>query len=167
MFKPNLAIALLTLAPLSAAAYETGNLTCENIGQFAGQTLTARQSGVPKEIYLSLLNERLPGSAQLERKLVANITTIIYQSDLLAAMEPADAYVVFRHDCLSALAEDGMRGQEEQNDDTTGEQDEEDETVGKLRTYEENALSASCQTKLGECRAGSWSGGSAQQSARQ
>src|SRR6516165_5822583 len=47
MFKRMLVVSALALAPLGASAYEIGNLTCENIGQLAGQTLLAKQSGVP------------------------------------------------------------------------------------------------------------------------
>jgi hypothetical protein len=125
------AFALLALAPLTAGAYQTGNLTCENIGEFAGQTLTAKQSGVPRDVYLSLLNERLPGDAQIERRLVATITTIIYQNDLLTSMQPDDAYTVFRQDCLRSLAEDGAKQDEEGATDEDGYQDT---TVGELRT---------------------------------
>jgi hypothetical protein len=114
MSRQMLVIALLSLAPLGASAYQTGSLTCDNIGQLAGQTLAAKQSGISQDIYVSLLNEKLsenlPGNAQIERKLVANITTIIYQNDLPAAMKPADAYAVFRQDCLRGLAEDDAKG---------------------------------------------------------
>jgi len=134
MFKLELVIVLLTLTPLGATAYQTGNLTCENIGQLAGQTLTARRSGIPQEIYLAALNERLPGDAQIERKLVEDITTIIYQNDQLAAMEPADAYAAFQQDCLRGKAEDGLKGQEGDNEGTTDEEGEQDGTAGDLRS---------------------------------
>ena len=123
MFKQHLAIALFALTPLGAGAYDTGNLTCDNIGQFAGQTLTAKQSGIPEDIYLSLLNDRLPGDATVERNLVARITTLIYQDDLLTTMEPADAYAAFQQDCLRGLAEDDLNAEDE-DDDTRGEQND-------------------------------------------
>jgi hypothetical protein len=134
MLNPRLAFALLALAPLTAGAYETGNLTCENIGQFSGQTLSASQSGVPQEVYLSLLNERLPGDAQIERRLVATIITIIYQNDLLTSMRPDDASAVFRQDCLRSLAEDGAEQDEEDSGAATDEDGDQDTTVGELRT---------------------------------
>jgi hypothetical protein len=80
---------------------------------------------------LSLLNERLPGDAQIERRLVATITTIIYQNDLPTSMQPDDAYAVFREDCLRSLAEDGAKQDEEGATDEDGDQDT---TVGELRT---------------------------------
>jgi len=134
MLNRRLVFALFASAPLTAGAYETGKLTCDNIGQFAGQTLNAKQSGVPQEVYLSLLNKRLPGDAQIERKLVATITTIIYQNDLLTSMQPDDASAVFRQDCLRSLAEDGAKQDEEDSGAATDEDGDQDTTVGELRT---------------------------------
>jgi hypothetical protein len=137
MFSQKLAVVLLTLTPLGASAYETGNLTCENIGQLAGQTLMAKQSGIPEEIYLSLLTERLPGNADVERKLVANITTIIYQNDLLASMQPSDAHAVFQQDCVRSRIEDSVKGQADDNGGATdedGEEGEQDGSTGELRS---------------------------------
>jgi len=73
MFKRMLVVSALVLAPLGASAYEIGNLTCENIGQLAGQTLLAKQSGVPIETYLSALNDRIPGDAYVERQIIARM----------------------------------------------------------------------------------------------
>jgi len=122
MFEKPLTIALLALTPLAASAYETGHLSCENVGQLAGQTLIAKQSGIPQDTYMSALNEALPGGAQVERKLVLAIATIIYQNDLPPAMGAADAYAVFQQDCLRDQAADGMRGQDDDAGDTGREQ---------------------------------------------
>jgi hypothetical protein len=97
----------------------------------------AKQSGIPQEIYLSLLTERLPVNADVERKLVANITTIIYQNDLLASMEPSDAHAVFQQDCVRSRIKDGVKGQADDNGGATdedGEEGEQDGTTGELRS---------------------------------
>jgi hypothetical protein len=133
MFTQKLAMALLAMAPLCAGAYETGNFTCDSIGQLAGQTLSAKQSGIPREIYLSLLNERLPGDAQIERRLVASITTIIYQNDLPSGVQPDDAYAAFRQDCLRGLAEDGAKPDDDDSGAARDEDDDQDTAVGELR----------------------------------
>jgi hypothetical protein len=112
MFKRKLAVCAMAFAPLAASAYETGSLTCENIGQLAGQILLAKQSGVPFQTYLSALNDRLPGDAYVERQLVASITVIIYENDLLTEMKPADAYAVFQQDCVRDQAEDRVNGRQ-------------------------------------------------------
>jgi len=108
MLKRKLAVCALALAPLAASAYETGNLTCENIGQLAGQTLIAKQSGIPMDTYLSALNDRIPGDAQVERQLIASVIVIIYENDLLTGMKPTEAYTVFQQDCMRDQAADRM-----------------------------------------------------------
>jgi len=113
MLKRQRAVFALALAPLAASAYETGNLTCENIGQLAGQTLLAKQSGVPLQTYLTALNDRIPGDAYVERQIIASVTVIIYENDLLTGMKPAEAYAVFQQDCARGQAEDRMNGQHE------------------------------------------------------
>src|SRR5262245_48977732 len=131
MLKRRLAAAMLTLTPAFAAnAYDTGELTCDNIGQLAGQTVVAKQSGIPQDVYLSALNERLPEGARLERNLIAAITTIIYQNDLLAGMRPADAYAVFQQDCMRAQAENRAK---DENDGVTDEDGEPEGTTGEFR----------------------------------
>lgn len=108
MFTRKLAVCALALAPLAASAYETGNLTCENIGQLAGQTLIAKQSGIPLDSYLSALNDRIPGDAHVERQLIASVIAIIYENDLLSGMKPTEAYAVFQQDCMRGQVEDRM-----------------------------------------------------------
>ena len=121
MLKQTLFVAALALGPAMAAhAYQTGELTCDNIGQLAGQTLVAKQSGIPQDVYLSALSQRMPADAQLERKLVAAITAIIYQNDLLTGMKPADAYAVFQQDCIQSQAQDSGNDNPGATDDDDG-----------------------------------------------
>jgi len=119
MLKQQFAAAALALAAAgSASAYNTGNLTCENVGQLAGQTIIAKQSGIPQEFYVAILDEKLPGDALIERTIVATIAMIIYRDDLLAVMEPADAYQVFEEDCRRRQTEEsGGDGQSGNSDD--------------------------------------------------
>ena len=83
-----------------ANAYETGTLICQRIGELAAETLAAKQTGTDLEIHLAALNQPFELDAERERKLVANLVVIIYRNELLAAMTPVDAYMVFRSDCL-------------------------------------------------------------------
>ena len=111
------AAALALAAAGSASAYDTGKLTCENVGQLAGQTIIAKQSGIPQELYVAILDEKLPGNALIERTIVETIAMIIYRDDLLAVMEPADAYQVFEQDCRRRQTEEsGDDGQSENSD---------------------------------------------------
>jgi hypothetical protein len=110
--KQKFAVAALALASAgSASAYNTGKFTCENVGQLAGQTIIAKKSGIPQELYVAILDEKLPGDALIERTIVATIAMIIYRDDLLAVMEPADAYQVFEEDCRRRQTEESGDGQ--------------------------------------------------------
>jgi hypothetical protein len=91
------ALALAASGP--ACAYQTGSLTCEKIGELAAQTLVAKQSGLTYATLYSELMDPLPGDG-VERKLVGSIVEIIYHNDLIVAMKPSDAQVVFMHDCM-------------------------------------------------------------------
>jgi len=95
-----MAAALFGAVAGSAHAYDIGSLTCERIGQLAAETLAAKQSGTALEPELTTLTAPLTTDATVERKLVTNIVTIIYNNDLLVAMKPDDAYMVFKGDCM-------------------------------------------------------------------
>jgi|SRR5215831_4072688 len=92
--------ACLLAAAMPARAYDTGSLTCERIGELAATTLAAKQSGTAPGVSLAALTDQFSPDARVERKLVSNINNIIYQNDLIAAMKPGDAYLVFMHDCM-------------------------------------------------------------------
>ena len=122
--KQKFAVAALALASAgSASAYNTGQFTCENVGQLAGQTIIAKQSGIPQEIYVAILDEKLPGDALIERTIVATIAMIIYRDDLLAVMEPADAYQVFEEDCRRRQTEESGNGQSGSSDGGAAEEE--------------------------------------------
>src|SRR5689334_8413867 len=101
MYKSAFTGAALLCFSLSASAYDTGSLTCERIGELAATTLAARQSGTAAGASLAALTALFSPDATVERKLVTNINNIIYTNELLVAMKPDDAYVVFMHDCMS------------------------------------------------------------------
>ena len=92
--------ALVLLGSSPANAYEIGTLTCQRIGELAAEALAAKQTGTELDVQLSKVTAPLDIEAAQERKLVTNIVTLIYQNDLLVAMKPVDAYLVFRSDCM-------------------------------------------------------------------
>jgi hypothetical protein len=92
-----------------ASAYDIGDLTCQRIGELAAETLVAKQSGTQFEPELTRLTAPLATEATVERKLVTNIVTIIYQNDLIVAMKPDDAYMMFMGDCVRGQREDRGR----------------------------------------------------------
>jgi hypothetical protein len=125
MLRTPIAVAALAFVAAGGAnAYPTGQLTCQNVGQLAAQTLHAKQSGVPFETYLTALDQRLPSEAQVERRLVSNITSVIYQNTVLDGMKPDDAYAVFVEDCVSAQERERSNGQGKDDDAEHQDQDE-------------------------------------------
>ena len=120
IMKLHIAIGALALTLSAGAnAYETGHLTCQNVGQLAAQTLLAKQSGIPYGAYLTALNEKLPAEAQVERQLAGNITAVIYQNSLMDQMRPDDAYAVFVQDCVEGQQRDQMENGQEQDDESS------------------------------------------------
>src|SRR5215831_11163804 len=98
MKKLPVAATLFAVTSVQVNAYDTGSLTCERIGELAAQTLMAKHSGTSHNAQLFSLNSMVPEGADIERNLLTNIVRIIYRNDLLAAMKPEDAYMVFMGD---------------------------------------------------------------------
>jgi hypothetical protein len=109
MYKSALIGACLLSLSSYVSAYDTGSLTCERIGELAATTLAAKQSGTAPGVSLAALTQQFSADATVERKLVSNLNNIIYTNDLLVAMRPDDAYVVFMHDCMSGRDWDRKR----------------------------------------------------------
>lgn len=109
MYKSAFLGACLLAASSHVSAYDIGSLTCERIGELAARTLAAKQSGTAPGVSLAALTDQFSVDARIERKLVSNINSIIYQNDLLVAMKPDDAYLVFMHDCMSGRDWDRTR----------------------------------------------------------
>jgi hypothetical protein len=103
------ALVVLVATAGSANAYDIGGLTCQRIGELAAETLVAKQAGKEFEPELTRLVSPLASEAKVERKLVTNIVTIIYQNDLIVAMKPDDAYMMFMGDCMRGQREDRGR----------------------------------------------------------
>ena len=126
--KLHIAIGALALTLSAGAnAYDTGQLTCQNVGQLAAQTLLAKQSGIPYGAYLTALNEKMPAEAQVERQLAGNITAVIYQNAMLDQMRPDDAYAVFVQDCVDGQQRDQMQGDQQGQDEDSSDRNEEEE----------------------------------------
>ena len=64
--------------------------------------MQAKQSGIAYEDLVTALQQSMPDEAQIERKVATEITTLVYQTDLLDAMKPEEAYVVFAQNCMDA-----------------------------------------------------------------
>ena len=99
---------ILSLAASAAAAYETGTLTCQRIGELAAETVHAKRSGVPDEDSRASLLQPFAEDG-VERRLLTNMFEMIYRNDLLAGMKPSDAYIVFLRDCMTGKSQPANR----------------------------------------------------------
>jgi hypothetical protein len=92
--------------------------------------LTARQSGISPEAYLSALDQNLPPDANVERALVVKIAEVVYQDDEIARMKPEQAYLMFAQNCVQGQEQDQMSGQREEaapDEDDNESMDEDDQ----------------------------------------
>jgi hypothetical protein len=103
-----LSAVVLSFAASTAAAYDTGTLTCQRIGELAAETVAAKRSGVSDEASLATL-VRPFDEGGVERRLLVNLVDIIYRNELLVAMTPSDAYIVFLRDCMTGKGLPGGR----------------------------------------------------------
>ena len=92
--------AVLVMASSNADAYDIGSLTCPRIGDLAAETIVAKHDGTTADAQLAKLIGMFEADAAIERKLVTNIVHTLYENELLEAMQPADAYMVFMGDCI-------------------------------------------------------------------
>lgn len=102
-------LALISPAPRPGRAYDTGTLTCPMIGELGAQTLAAKQGGKPQSATLAVLRAPFSESATVDWRLIGNIVETIYRNDLLVAMKPAHAYMVYLRDCLAGKQLDARR----------------------------------------------------------
>jgi hypothetical protein len=104
------AAALLTSTGVQAD--ETGQFTCEDVGKLAAYSLQAKQSGISYDELAAALDQRMPAEAQVERQVVTEITTLVYQNQLLDKMNPDEIYTAFTQRCRAA-ANAAERGEDQ------------------------------------------------------
>lgn len=91
-------IALLMSAP--AMAYDTGSMSCDDIGQFAAATVTGKENGRTYQQQLTSLDHLVPPEYFTERKILTTITHDLYKEDWAKHLTPDGAYASFKADCM-------------------------------------------------------------------
>jgi hypothetical protein len=91
-------ILLLTFAGQSAMAYETGAMTCEDIGKFAATLMSNRENGQKKESALETVKKQ-EWQGDIEKSNMFAIVDLIYGrvGDQLADAQAA--YAIIKRDC--------------------------------------------------------------------
>ena len=92
------AVVMLLGWTLPSAAYDTGSMTCHDIGQFASATMQAREQGKTKEESLAVVAGQ-DFKYPVEKSNLTSVVKLIYGrvGDQLAG--PQAAYNVVKRDC--------------------------------------------------------------------
>ena len=91
-------VGMLLAWTLPAVAYDTGSMTCHDIGQFAAATMQARDQGKTKEESLAIVDAQ-DFPYPVEKSNLTSVVKLIYgrMGDQLAG--PQAAYNVVKRDC--------------------------------------------------------------------
>lgn len=92
-----LAACLLLTGAARAANYPLGTMTCDDIGQFAVETMTGKKAGRTKEEALAALDGRTYGDP-VEKKNLTDVIYILY-GNLGRNLSAKTAGAVMRTDC--------------------------------------------------------------------
>ncbi|MBI1397256.1 MAG: hypothetical protein GC151_14890 [Betaproteobacteria bacterium] len=90
-------LSLATFGVAHAANYPLGTMTCEDMGRFAVETMTAKQAGRSKQDALAALETRTYGDP-VEKKNLTDVVHILY-GNLGRNLSPKTAGAVIRSDC--------------------------------------------------------------------
>ncbi len=91
-------ILLLTFVGQTALAYETGAMTCEDVGKFAATLMSDREKGQNKEAALETVNKQ-QWQGDIEKNNMTSIVDLIHGrvGDQLADAQAA--YSIIKRDC--------------------------------------------------------------------
>lgn len=92
-------LTLLVSAP--AMAYDTGNLSCDDIGKFAAATVTGKENGRTYSQQINSIKNSVPPEFSIERKILITITRDIYKEAWASHFSPDGAFAGFKADCMA------------------------------------------------------------------
>jgi hypothetical protein len=103
MTRLNVTILLLMFAGQPAIAYETGVMTCEDIGKFAATLMSEREAGQKKDVALKTI-DTMEWQGEIEKRNMSAIVDLIHGrvGDQLADAQAA--YAIIRRDCETSKA---------------------------------------------------------------
>lgn len=92
-------ILIFLLSANPSFAYETGAMTCEQLGQFAAATVHGKNAGHTYAKAISIINRNVPGSSFIERRNLTDITYAIYKQPWGKHLSEDGAYSSFKIEC--------------------------------------------------------------------
>jgi hypothetical protein len=90
--------AVLTLMPDAASAYDTGKLTCEQVGLLAKSIVESKQRGLSLPSALAIANIVKEGHER-ERQIIEDIATEIYTAPHATHLTPGGTLTAFIASC--------------------------------------------------------------------
>ncbi len=91
--------AFLFVLSLPAIAYDTGSMTCEQIGEFAAAVVSGKHTGKSLRQQLRSLDKTVPASYYIERRNLTQIIKALYSQPWAKALSEDGAYDSFKADC--------------------------------------------------------------------
>lgn len=89
-------------APLyidAASAYDTGSMSCDDIGHFAAAAVEGKQKGMTEKEALSGITKTVPASYRAERHVLRDIVHQLYTAPYANHLSPDGAFAAYKADC--------------------------------------------------------------------
>lgn len=90
---------LLLSATSTCYAYETGAMSCDDIGKFAASVVEGKGNGATYKQSVTKINKLVPKGYAIERKNLKQIVRIIYKEPYGKGLSVEGAYAAMKADC--------------------------------------------------------------------
>jgi hypothetical protein len=90
--------AVLIMLPATASAYDTGAMSCDDIGQFAAGVVEGKEKGKTQREQLADIERIAPPFHRAERKIMRDIVRQLYTARY-ATLTPDRAFAAYRAEC--------------------------------------------------------------------
>ena len=99
--KKLIAVASVLLIGSAAHAYDTGSMSCEDIGQFASAVVEGKGKGTTYKQAVAKIEKTVPAKYKVERKNCKDIVKLLYVKEEGKHLNTDGAYSVMKADCMA------------------------------------------------------------------
>ena len=92
-------VLIATLTATSANAYDTGAMTCDDVGQYAADVMASREKGQTKVEALAVLASQTQWTGDIEKKNLEAIVKMIHGKLGDQLFDANAAHAVIKRDC--------------------------------------------------------------------
>ncbi len=89
----------LLLSTDVASAYDTGSMTCDEIGRFAAAAVEGKQKSKTEKEALAGITKTVPTSFRTERHVLRDIVHQLYSAPYAKHLTPDGAFAAYKADC--------------------------------------------------------------------